>query len=92
MKKAKSDAKKVVKEREAAAKKAQREQQKAIAIEAKKATKAMLKQRKALFKVKAPVKTFTRRFVTIPDPIVEVVMPEARQTATRTISRPQCYL
>ena len=92
MKKAKSDAKKVVKEREAATKKAQREQQKAIVVKAKKATKAILKQRKALLKVKAPVKTFARRFVTIPDPIVEVVVPEARQTATRTISRPQRYL
>jgi hypothetical protein len=63
-----------------------------MAVEAKKATKAVLKQRKALLKVKAPVKTSARRFVTIPDPIVEVVVPEARQTATRTISRLQRYL
>ena len=76
MKKAKSDVKKVVKEREAATKKAQREQQKAIVAEAKKAAKAMLKQRKALPKVKAPVKTSARRSVTIPDPIVEVVVPD----------------
>jgi len=52
----------------------------------------MLKQRKALLKVKAPVKTSTRRSITIPNPIVEVVVPEARQMATRTISRLQRYL
>ncbi len=78
----------MVKEREAAAKKAQKEQQKAIAAKAKKAAKAMPKQRKALPKVKAPVNMSARRSVLIPDPTVVVVVPEARKTATRTITRP----
>ena len=59
-----------------------------MAAEAKKAVKAVLKQRKALPKVKAPVKTSTRRSILIPDPTVVVVVPEARKTATRTITRP----
>jgi len=59
-----------------------------MVAEAKKAAKAVSKQRKALLKVKALVKTSTRRSVLIPDPTVVVVVPEARKTATRTITRP----
>ena len=77
----------MVKEREAAAKKAQKEQQKSMAAKAKKAAKAVLKRKGASSKVKALVKTSSRRFVVILNPIVEVVVPEARKTATRTITR-----
>ena len=63
-----------------------------MVAEAKKAAKAVSKQRKALLKVKALVKTSTRRSVLIPDPTVVVVVPEARKTATRTITRPQRFL
>ena len=91
-KKAKSAEEKVVKEREAATKKAQREQHKAMAAEAKKAIKAMAKRTKALPKVKAPIKTSARRSIIIPDPRVEVVVPEARKTATRIITQPQRFL
>ena len=82
----------MVKEREAAAKKTQKEQQKSMAAEAKKAAKAVLKQGKALPKVKALVKTSARRSVVVPNPTLEVVLPEARKSATRTITRPQRYI
>ena len=52
----------------------------------------MLKQRKALPKVKALVNTSARRSILIPDPTVVVVVPEARKTATRIITRPQRFL
>ena len=76
----------------AAAKKAQKEQQKSIAIEAKKAAKAVLKPKKALPKVKALVKVSARRSIIVPNPTVVVVVPEARKSATRTITRPQRYM
>jgi len=51
----------------------------------------MLKLTKALLKVKALVEVFARRFVIVLNPIV-VVVPEARKSATRTITWPQCYI
>ena len=59
-----------------------------MVIEAKKAAEAVLKRTKAPPKVKAPVKISARRSVIIPNPRVEVVVPEASKTATRTITRP----
>ena len=76
----------------AAAKKAQKEQQKSMAVEAKKAAKAVPKPKKALPKVKAPVKVSARRSIIVPNPTVVVVVPEARKSATRTITRPQRYI
>jgi hypothetical protein len=42
----------------------------------------VLKLIKALFKVKALIKVFARRFIIVPNPIVVVVVPEARKSAT----------
>ena len=47
----------------------------------------MLKRTKAPLKVKALVKIFTRRSIIIPNLKVEVIVPEASKTATRTITR-----
>ena len=47
----------------------------------------MLKRKKVPFKVKALVKIFTRRSIIIPNLKVEVIVPEASKTATRTITR-----
>jgi hypothetical protein len=63
-----------------------------MVAEAKKAAKAVPKPTKALLKVKAPVKVSARRSVIVPDPTVVVVVPEARKSATRTITRPQRYM
>jgi hypothetical protein len=46
----------------------------------------MLKPTKALFKVKALVKVFAQRFVIILNLIIVIVVPEARKSATRTIT------
>jgi len=52
----------------------------------------MLKPTKALPKVKALVKVFARRSIIVLDPTVVVVVPEARKSATRTITWPQRYM
>ena len=63
-----------------------------MVAKAKKAAKAVLKPKKALLKVKALVKVFARRFIIVLDPTVVVVVPEARKSAMRTITRPQRYM
>jgi hypothetical protein len=54
----------------------------------KKAASTVLKQPRALPKVKAPVKVSIRRSIIVPDLREVVVVPEARKTATRIITRP----
>jgi Skp family chaperone for outer membrane proteins len=89
---AKAAQEKEAKQRAAAAKKAQKEQQNCMVTKAKKAAPTVPKLPKALLKVKAPVKVSARRSVIVPDPTVVVMVPEARKTATRTITRPQRYM
>ena len=87
-KRAQAAIKREAKARVAEAKKALKEQQNSIRTKAKKATSTVLKQLKALFKVKAPIKFFARRSIIVPNLLEVVVVPEARKTATRTITRP----
>ncbi|KAE9364869.1 hypothetical protein N431DRAFT_497269 [Stipitochalara longipes BDJ] len=91
-KKAKAAREKEAKEQAAAAKKALKEQQNHMGTKAKKATSTMPKQPRALPKVKAPVKVSIRHSIIVPDPREVVVVPEARKTATRIITRPQRFL
>ena len=80
------------KARAAEAKKALKEQQNSMGTKAKKAAPTVLKQPRALLKVKAPIKVSARRSIIVLDPLEVVVVPEARKTATRTITRPQRYI
>ena len=59
-----------------------------MGTKAKKAAPTVLKQPRALPKVKAPVKVSARRSIMVPDPREVVVVQEARKTATRIITRP----
>ena len=63
-----------------------------MGTKAKKAAPTVLKQPRALLKVKAPIKVSARRSIIVPDPLEVVVVPEARKTATRTITCPQRYI
>ena len=63
-----------------------------MGTKAKKAAPTVPKQPRALLKVKAPIKVSARRSIIVPNPLEVVVVPEARKTATRTITRPQRYI
>jgi hypothetical protein len=59
-----------------------------MGTKAKKATPTVLKQPRALPKVKALIKVSIRRSIIVPNPLEVVVVPEARKTATWIITRP----
>jgi len=63
-----------------------------MGTKAKKAALTVLKQLRALPKVKALIKVFARRFIIVLNPLEVVVVPEARKTATQTITRLQRYI